>query len=482
MSSCIITFNNKEIYEFYKLNPNLNIETLNLILINFLKEMGTDLTKTISSTLIGEILNNVKDIKNNMTNLSDQLSLKLHEHNKSFLDTTKLIINASSSESADKIINLFNRNTDDFVNKINTIIPKTHQEQILILQKTIQDDLKAFVKSNSGSESLNKEFLNTIESKILSIQQPIFSFIHNNNEQISQKLTGLSDDKQSNNKTMRELDNYLNKFNNSSQFKGNISEIKLSEVLHKLYKKATITDSRRDKNAGDFILERENKNTILIENKRYETQHVPAEETNKFLRDCKSQNMNGLMISQHSGFANKNNFEIDINENKVLLYITYVDYNPDIIESAVNLIDNLSEKIQELEIMKETDGFIIDKATLDNINKEYQDFLTNKLVIITNIKTEHKKLIHEIEKNLSLPNISLYLSGKYASVTNKIFECDECDSTFPTQKGLNGHKNVHAIKQDKLSDVSSETSDKPLPKMRKNKSKASTHELSINTE
>ena len=482
MSSYIITFNNKEIYEFYQSNPNLNIETLNLILINLLKEMGNDLTKTISSTVIGEILNNVKDIKNNMTNLSDQLSLKLHEHNKSFLDTTKLIINATSSENSDKIISLFNRNTDDFVNKINTIIPKTHQEQILILQKTIQDDLKTFVNSNSGSENSNKDFLNTIETKILAIQQPIFSFIHSNNEQISQKLNSLSEDKQTINKTMRELDNYLNKFNNSSQFKGNISEIKLSDVLHKLYKKATITDSRRDKNAGDFILERENKNTILIENKRYETQHVPAEETNKFLRDCKSQNMNGLMISQHSGFANKNNFEIDINENKVLLYITYVDYNPDIIESAVNLIDNLSEKIQELEIMKETDGFIIDKATLDNINKEYQDFLTSKLVIITNIKTEHKKLIHEIEKNLSLPNISLYLSGKYASVTNKIFECDECDATFPTQKGLNGHKNIHAIKQDKLSDVSSETSDKPLPKIRKNKSKALQHELSINTE
>ena len=121
MTSYIITFNNKEIYEFYKSNPNLNIETLNLILINLLKEMGTDLTKTISSTVIGEILNNVKDIKNNMTNLSDQLSLKLHEHNKSFLDTTKLIINASSSENADKIINLFNRSTDDFINKINTI-------------------------------------------------------------------------------------------------------------------------------------------------------------------------------------------------------------------------------------------------------------------------------------------------------------------------------------------------------------------------
>jgi len=33
-----------------------------------------------------------------------------------------------------------------------------------------------------------------------------------------------------------------------------------------------------------------------------------------------------------------------------------------------------------------------------------------------------------------------------------------------------------------LSDASSETSDKPVVKMRKNKSKASTHELSINTE
>ena len=482
MSSHIITFNNKEIYDFYQSNPNLNIETLNLILINLLKEMGTDLTKTISSTVIGEILNSVKDIKHNMTNLSDQLSLKLHEHNKSFLDTTKLIINATSSENSDKIINLFNRNTDEFVNKINTIIPKTHQEQILILQKTIQDDLKTFVNSSPSSETSNKDFLTTIEAKILSIQQPIFSFIHNHNEQISQKLNSLSEDKHTISKTMRELDTYLNKFNNSSQFKGNISEIKLSELLHKLYKKATITDSRRDKNAGDFILERENKNAILIENKRYETQHVPAEETNKFLRDCKSQNMNGLMISQHTGFANKNNFEIDINENKVLLYITYVDYNPDIIEAAINLIDNLSEKIQELENMKETDGFMIDKATLDNINKEYQTFLTTKLLIITNIKTEHKKIIHEIEKNLNLPNISLYLSGKYASVTNKIFECDECDAKYPTQRGLNGHKNAHSIKQEKLSDTSSETSDKPAQKIRKKKNKTSPPELSINTE
>ena len=51
MSSHIITFNNKEIYDFYQSNPNLNIETLNLILINLLKEMGSDLTKTISSTV-----------------------------------------------------------------------------------------------------------------------------------------------------------------------------------------------------------------------------------------------------------------------------------------------------------------------------------------------------------------------------------------------------------------------------------------------
>ena len=106
--------------------------------------------------------------------------------------------------------------------------------------------------------------------------------------------------------------------------------------------------------------------------------------------------MNGLMISQHTGFANKNNFEIDINENKVLLYITYVDYNPDIIEAAINLIDNLSEKIQELENMKETDGFMIDKATLDNINKEYQTFLSTKLLIITNKKTSIYPTFHSI--------------------------------------------------------------------------------------
>lgn len=475
MTSYITTFNNKEIYEFYQSNPTLNVESLNLILINLLKEMGTDLTKTISSTVIGEILNNVKDIKNNMSSLTDQLSLKLHEHNKSFLDTTKIIINATSTDNTDKIINLLNRNTDEFVNKINTIIPQTHQEQIFSLQKTIQDDMKHFITSNPTSESSNKEFLTTIESKILSIQQPIFSFIHTNNEQISQKLNSLSDDKLTISKTMNELNTYLNKFNNSSQYKGNISEVKLAEVLHKLYKNATITDSRREKSSGDFILERENKNTILIENKFYENQHVPIDETNKFLRDCKSQNMNGLMISQHTGIAKKDNFEIDINEGNVLLYITFVDYNPDIIETAINMIDNLSDKIQELDNMKETNGFIIDKDTLDKINKEYQAFLTNKTLLSNTLKTEHKKLITEIEK-LALPNISLYLKGKYASITDKFYECDECDAKFPTQKGLNGHKNAHAYKQDTII----ETISPVKPKKKNNKPSAST-ELYIET-
>ena len=438
--SYLIKLNNKEIYDFYKDNPALNFESMNLLLLKFIKEMGNDLTKTMNATTIGEILNTVRDLKSNMSLLSDQLSLKLHEHNRVFLDNTKLLMTATSSENTDKIIQLLNRNTDDFIDKITNTLPKTQQDNIQHLQKTIQDDLKNYL-SRSNTESSNKDFLNSIESKILNLQQPIFSFIQTNNEHITQKLTVLNDDKNNNNKIMGDLSTYLNKYNHSSQFKGKVSEINLYDVLKKLYKEDNIIDSRREKQCADFILQRTGKNPILIENKNYE-EHVKIEETGKFLRDCISQNMNGLMMSQHSGIVNKPNNFIEINNGKVLMYITFVDYDPDKIRCAVECIDNLSERIQELEKINALAGYNIDKQVLDQINDEYQKFSKHKDTTITNMKEAHKKMISYVEE-FKMPNLAIYLNDKYASVQNCLFICKICNGPFGTCAGLSSHMKVH---------------------------------------
>ena len=121
----ITKINNKRIFEFYKTHPDINIETMNLILLDLLENIGNDMNNLISNKVCDEILENVKFVKEHVTSFNDNLTIKFHEHNKSFLDATKMIIGMSSNESTEKIINLLNKNTDSFIDKINTTLPQS---------------------------------------------------------------------------------------------------------------------------------------------------------------------------------------------------------------------------------------------------------------------------------------------------------------------------------------------------------------------
>jgi len=101
---------------------------MNLVLLGFLEPLNSDISKLSNLTATGEILNCVKDIRQGMATLGDNLVLKMHDHNKNFIETTKLVIGMASNENADKIIQLLNRNTDAFIEKLNTSIPKTHDD------------------------------------------------------------------------------------------------------------------------------------------------------------------------------------------------------------------------------------------------------------------------------------------------------------------------------------------------------------------
>ena len=227
------TINNKRIYDFYKANTNVNIETMNLILLDFMEQLGNDMTKVLSNSVFGEILSNVKDIKQQVNSFNDTLGGKMQEHNKSFMETTKLIISASSNENTDKIVQLLNRNTDSFIERINFSIPKTQeetnkkiQENLSAFQKTINEDIKSYLSTNNSQTSL-KDFIGSLDAKISTMQQPIYTFISSNQEQLNAKLSSLRDDsittKSANEKVMSDLNEFLTKYKTSSQFIGQCS-------------------------------------------------------------------------------------------------------------------------------------------------------------------------------------------------------------------------------------------------------------------
>lgn len=108
---------------------------------------------------------------------------------------------------------------------------------------------------------------------------------------------------------------------------------------------------------------------------------------------------------------------------------------------AIDVIDILSDRLEDISNIEE-DGYVVKKDTLDKINDEFQKFINQKYIIISTIKDMNKKLMSQIE-DMKMPNLSLFLNDKYASIQNKQFNCDICNLPFQNKRSLASHKKIH---------------------------------------
>ena len=447
----LITINNKKVFDFYNANPNINIESMNLILLDILEQLSTDISKIFVNTKLGEINENVKELKQSMNSFNDSLSGKLSEHNKNFIDTFKLVIGNTNNENNEKITLLINKNIDIFVNQISLTIPKTQeesnrklQENLLQIHKTLTDDVKTFMMTTHTSNNL-KDFISTIENKIHIMQQPIFNMLTGTQEQINTKFNSVKEDnilsRANNEKIFNELSEFLNKYKNSSQFKGQVSETMLETILSKLYPTGEIYNTTSQTAAGDFLLKRENKPNIILENKNYDM-NINVDEIKKFLRDTSQNKSCGIMLSQKSGIVGRPDFHIEIHDGNVLLYLHNVQYSQEKIKTAIDIIDNLYEKLQVMYKNEDVEGITINKETLDLINEEFQKFHYQRENIINTTKEFQKRILSQLEE-LKFPELTAFLNSKYASIQNQQFICDVCGASFANNRSLGSHKKIH---------------------------------------
>jgi len=453
----VTTINNKRIYDFYNSNPNISVETVNLIILDLIEEINTDMSKVFSNTKLGEILENVKEMKTQVNLFNNNLSTKIQEHNNSFIETIKLIVGNSSNENNEKIANMLTKNTDHFIERINFVLPKTQdetnikiQENLFSFQKSINEDIRTFLHA-SHSDSNLKDFISTIESKIQLMQQPIYNIISTHQDQLNNKISLIREEnsiaKNTHDKVFGDLNDFLNKYKNSSQFKGQISENTLNKMLIDLYPTGEVNNTTGATAAGDFMLKRNSKPTILFENKNYE-RNVNLDEIKKFIRDVTENKCSGVMISQVSGIVAKPDFFIEIHDGNVLIYLHNVNYSKEKIKMAVDVIDNLFEKISSISQKEGENGIAIKKEVLDRINDQFQMFKTQKEMLINTSKDIQKRLITQIE-DMNMPDLKIFLDDKYASIQNQQFICTVCNQPFLNKKALASHKKVHSNKSKK---------------------------------
>jgi phage anti-repressor protein len=157
------------------------------------------------------------------------------------------------------------------------------------------------------------------------------------------------------------VESVLNKYKNSSH-KGNLEHNHLLSVLTKMYPTAELLNTSNISASGDIIMKRKDHEAILIENKDYEV-NVNPKEIEKFIRDVDENNCHGIFLSQNTGITSKSNYQIEIHNGKILVYIHCVQYNKDKIQVAIDIIDSLIPKLEELEMDDEdnySDDFILE--------------------------------------------------------------------------------------------------------------------------
>jgi hypothetical protein len=350
-----------------------------------------------------------------------------------------------SSNIADKIAPLIKESNGSILDKthllLSDLVPK-HNEN---LSKQINDSIKSvglFITEEIGkrskhddeplSQSSLDDFIKSIDAKFDNVIDSTRKMVDSNKDATLSQFSSLTS---SQNSLLSDVKDVLKKMENCSS-KGKISENIVLNILRGLFPSAEIEYVGSQKESGDIMIHRKDKQKILVENKCYESRQVTSEQVKKFIHDVDTQNCSGLFLSQEGGIVNKDNFEINIHNRNVLLYIHNVNYDPDIIKIAIDIIDSFKSKLDEITT---TDDYSISKDTLEEINKEYLIFVEQKVAQLKMVKEFSQKMIKNIEC-IELPCLEKMLSSRFGYVTSGKFICDKCHFVGKNRIALSVHK------------------------------------------
>ena len=485
--------------QIQKLNTDLTLKTHD-VKKEYVEEMKSLLTvhanekiKVLLDNMNEQILDKQKILLHEFKNDFKEDSQTASENNTNrIIDKTMLALNEVNNQSLNRITSLVEQNSNHLMEKtkniINDIIPENQEKCTKQIQENIRnfftllnEDTKKIITNNTdvtnflskchekintsektSSEILGEvkmilnrnkdenisQFIQNFDTKynilLQGIQTPIVSVINSTEERINSTLNNLhASTKESNisqNKVMQDLEEFLNKYRNSS-FKGQLGENHLSSVLTKMFPTAEIVDTSKMTSSCDFQLKRENKDAILIENKDYNV-NVDPKEVKKFIGDCETRSSHGIFLSQNTGITSKNNYQIDIMGGKILVYVHNCEYQSNKIQIAVDIIDTLAQKLKELNLEDKKDEIVFSREVMEEINTEYQLLISQKEAIIQYVKEFQKNIVIKLEE-IRLPKLENILPLNLTSLNanKKIFKCEVC-CTFATDssRSLSAHQ------------------------------------------
>ena len=124
MPKFTLSVDNEKIWNFYKQNPSLNFETVNLMFIDLMKQLIPDSSTGLTSSLAEQLIENMKTMQSQLNGVTENISslrndnlahltIKLSEFKKDYLDDVKMIL---SNNVSDKIAPLLREQNEMALN------------------------------------------------------------------------------------------------------------------------------------------------------------------------------------------------------------------------------------------------------------------------------------------------------------------------------------------------------------------------------
>jgi hypothetical protein len=453
-----ITTSNERIISFYRENPHLDFDKINIAIISILEQLGSDITRNLESSMTVEYLKNILDktkaIEMSQLSITDlikhnsvSMASLLDKFNHNIIDKLHSLIKEQHTISFSHIQSIMTTQFDATRTSIHHHIDSTLDSKLSsinpIIKQTIDsiitsyfDDIKTSIHTLQDKPAIMDEHIQHITSSIIKSYKNITDNLERNiSASISTSYSVLSTDLKTQQGIYEDMTEFLKKqrFNNSQAI-GKTGENRLELILNELYPSANIVNTSRMDKAGDFIIIRQGlEHKIMVETKEY-TRNVGAEEITKFIRDIEHKHTHGLFLSQSSGISGKKDFELSIHEGNILLFIHNVNYDKRIINTAINIIDMLHERLKD-----KTETSHINTEMLDIINNEYTNVIKKRNLILDMLKKQHRDIVAEIE-TIDLSYLSNILKKRYTTSGEHCgIVCDKCGQTFTNRRALGSH-------------------------------------------
>jgi len=452
-SDDFLKITNSKIIEFYRCNPNISFEVVNLLVLEILQTGAIQQSNGEISIRSDPIVSafhekhRIDELTTFLTSLREVINQQIQHISSDYIiakteyvQELRAILFRNDGNAKQRI----QENNGRFIERIKfaisglrvTSIADKTQLMIRQFQKILTANSESIFNSDEIC-SKEKEYVTNFESNTTHMIQAIIQLLSDclaeKERQLESLIASLKRREDVNSaayyKLIYECNDLLHQLHTKS-------DNTFDRVISNTFPTASITNESVANGPDKYVVLRDDKPTIRIESHNIKNRNVGLSEIKSFLKERIS---HGIMISQHTGITTKPNYHIEIHNHFVTVYIHQLEHSAEKLQIAVEMIDVLSAKMGDFCVATEN-KYSIPKEVLDDVNREYQQFIIQKEAIMSMVKEQHKRLLGQLD-DIRFNSLDKYLATRYSSCKKQGYTCDLCNIfNVGTLKGLAAHK------------------------------------------